>query len=316
MDLMLASAVFALVFVMMLVFLSTSRQQVDESLARARRMLPDGAVQEEVDIVRRRPSADSGLRALLLKLNFFRLLENSLLQAGFMLGVGDLLILILVAFGAGTAGGWFFWHDRLYALATGLVIGWLPIGFVNLRRRRRIQAFSKQLPYALDLIKSSLEAGHSLNRALQVLVEQFTDPIRMEFRTVLEETRIGLPLPRALEDLLIRVPERDLRLLVIAVKVQTGVGSSLAQIVGRLSELVRARQQFRMQVYAMTAQQRLGGMIVFLLPMFVLAAFSITDPNYAKTLFYDPSGWMIVKTAATLDLFAFLIIRRLLRLSY
>jgi len=76
-------------------------------------------------------------------------------------------------------------------------------------------------------MKSSLEAGHSLNRGLQVVVQEFADPLAGEFRTVLEQTRIGLPLPRALEDMLKRVPEEDLRLLVVAVKVQSEVGSSL-----------------------------------------------------------------------------------------
>ena len=93
---------------------------------------------------------------------------------------------------------------------------------------RGSRPLATQLPFALDLIKSSLEAGHSLQRALQVLVSEFADPLGSEFRTVLEQTRIGLPLPRALEDMLKRVPEDDLRLLVVAVRVQTEVGASLA----------------------------------------------------------------------------------------
>ena len=109
------------------------------------------------------------------------------------------------------------------------------------------ERFRLQLPFALDLIKSSLEAGHSLNRSLQLVVQEFGDPLGSEFRTVLEQTRIGLPLPRALEDMLKRVPEEDLRLLVVAVNVQTEVGSSLAAIVGRLSEIVRMRQRLKLQ---------------------------------------------------------------------
>jgi len=132
-----------------------------------------------------------------------------------------------------------------FALVTGVVVGVLPLLYIRIRKTRRLKAFATQLPFALDLIKSSLEAGHSLQRAMQVLVSEFADPLGSEFRTVLEQNRIGLPLPRALEDMLKRVPEDDLRLLVVAVRVQTEVGSSLAQIVGRLSEIVRIRQRLR-----------------------------------------------------------------------
>ena len=104
-------------------------------------------------------------------------------------------------------------------------------------------------------------------RALQVLIGEFADPLGGEFRTVLEQTRIGLPLGRALEDMLQRVPEDDLKLLVVAVKVQTEIGSSLAAIIGRLSEIVRIRQRFRLQIKALTAQSRMGGMVVGLLPV-------------------------------------------------
>jgi tight adherence protein B len=173
-----------------------------------------------------------------------------------------------------------------------------------------------QLPFALDLIKSSLEAGHSLMRGLQVLVQEFADPLGGEFRTMLEQTRLGMPLPRAFDDLLARVPEEDLRLLVVAVKVQSEVGSSLAQIVGRLSEIVRTRQRLQSQIRAMTAQSRMSGMIVGLLPIIVLFVFSLIQPSYTHVLFYSPTGIRVVKAAIILDAMAFFTIRRILRIDY
>jgi tight adherence protein B len=151
---------------------------------------------------------------------------------------------------------------------------------------------------------------------MQVLVSEFADPLGTEFRTVLEQNRIGLPLPRALEDMLKRVPEDDLRLLVVAVRVQTEVGSSLAQIVGRLSEIVRTRQRLRMQIRALTAQSRLGGMVVGCLPIVVLCIFSLIQPGYTDQLFKDPTGQKILKFAIGADILALLTIRRLLRVNY
>jgi tight adherence protein B len=113
-----------------------------------------------------------------------------------------------------------------------------------------------------------------------------------------------------------RVPEDDLRLLVVAVKVQAEVGSSLATIVGRLSEIVRVRQRLRLQIKAMTAQSRLGGTIVGALPLLVMGAFSLIQPGYTDKLFYDPTGQKILKFAAGSDLIAILSIRRLLRVNF
>jgi tight adherence protein B len=113
-----------------------------------------------------------------------------------------------------------------------------------------------------------------------------------------------------------RVPEDDLRLLIVAVKVQNEVGSSLAGIVGRLSEIVRNRQRLRLQINALTAQSRLGGMIVGCLPIIVLGAFSLVQPSYAQALFYDPTGQKILKAAIVLDVLAFITIRRLLKIKY
>ena len=113
-----------------------------------------------------------------------------------------------------------------------------------------------------------------------------------------------------------RVPEDDLRLLVVAVRVQTEVGSSLAQIVGRLSEIVRIRQRLRLQIRALTAQSRFGGLVVGCLPIVVLCIFSLIQPGYTDKLFYDPTGQKILKFAVGSDLLALIVIRRLLRVDY
>ena len=121
---------------------------------------------------------------------------------------------------------------------------------------------------------------------------------------------------QALADMLQRVPEDDLRLFVVAVKVQSAVGSSLAQIIARLSDIVRTRQRLFMQIRALTAQSRMSGMVVGLLPVVVLGMFTIVQPSYAEMLFFDHTGQMILKMAAGLDFGAFLLIRRILRVNF
>ena len=315
MDFLMASGIFALVFVGVLVFTSSRGTEVEQSREVARRLTrpPD---EIEINVMRKQRPQEGVLLGALYRMNLLRKLEEAMWQAGMYMRVGDILLIIMLAFGAGLFGGNLFFHDIWFAIVTGLVIGVLPLFYIQFMKKRRLKAFATQLPFALDLIKSSLEAGHSLQRAMQVLVSEFADPLGSEFRTVLEQNRIGLPLPRALEDMLKRVPEDDLRLLVVAVRVQTEVGSSLAQIVGRLSEIVRIRQRLRMQIRALTAQSRLGGMVVGILPIIVLTIFSIIQPGYTDKLFHDPTGQKILKFAVGSDLLALITIRRLLRVNY
>lgn len=315
MDFLMASGIFALVFVGVLILSSRRGGQVEQQREVARRLTrpPDDL---EIDVMRKRRPEQGPLLGVLYELNLMRSLEEMMWQAGLYMRVADFLLIMVLLFGAGLFGGNILFHSMWFALGGALVMTSLPLLFIQFRRKRRLAAFAAQLPFALDLIKSSLEAGHSLQRALQVLIGEFADPLGGEFRTVLEQNRIGLPLPRALEDMLKRVPEDDLRLLVVAVRVQTEVGSSLAQIVGRLSEIVRIRQRLRLQIKALTAQSRFGGLVVGCLPIVVLCLFSLIQPGYTDQLFHDPMGQKILKFAIGADFLAIVTIRRLLRVRY
>jgi tight adherence protein B len=250
------------------------------------------------------------------RLNLLQKLEENLWQAGIYARLADVLLVILLMFTAGLFAGEAIWGQEPLSIAMGAAMASLPIIYIRVRRQRRLKAFAKQLPYALDLIKSSLEAGHSLLRGLQVVVAEFADPIGTEFRSAIEQSRLGLPLARALEEMLKRVPQDDLRLLVVAVRVQSEVGSSLAIIIGRLSEIVRTRQRLQQQIKALTAQSKMSGILVGFLPIVMLAAFSVIQPSYTNTLFFDPSGQKILEVAFVLDVLAFLSIRQLLKVKY
>ena len=250
------------------------------------------------------------------RLHLLQKLEENLWQAGIYARIADILLVILLLFTAGLFAGQAIWGRVLISIGIGGAMASLPIIYIRMRRQRRLKAFAKQLPYALDLIKSSLEAGHTLLRGLQVVVSEFSEPISIEFRSAIEQSRLGLPLPRALEEMLKRVPQDDLRLLVVAVRVQSEVGSSLAIILGRLSEIVRTRQRLQQQIKALTAQSKMSGILVGFLPIVMLAAFSVIQPSYTNTLFFDPTGQKILEVAAVLDAMAFLSIRKLLKVKY
>jgi len=321
---MIATGTFALVLAVGIVLMSMGRS--DSS--RATEMLED-VTRLDIDEIgeglmrtggrktrRKATNRREEILEVFYRIHLLNRLEQSMWQAGLYMRVSEMLLIIVLMFGLGFTVAKFFLHDTIIALVISGALGAAPLIYIRFRRLRRMREFTIQLPSALDLIKSSLEAGHSLVRGLQVLVQEFADPLGGEFRTVLEQSRLGMPLTRALEEMLKRMPEEDLRLLVVAIKVQSEVGSSLAQIIGRLSEIVRTRQRLQQQIRTMTAQSRMSGMVVGLLPAIVLSIFSLVQPGYARVLFYDPSGVMALKLAIGLDLMAFLTIRRILMVDF
>jgi tight adherence protein B len=323
MDLLIASGIFGVVIALIIVLISSGHGRRQDRMTAA--LLEEVTRTKEEDPTaqlllrkdpRRRQEETLPLLTMIYRLHLLKRLEQSMWQAGVYMRVSELLLIMVLAFGAGLGIGKIVSDDLMLSLALAAAMGSMPILYIRFMRKRRLKAFALQLPFALDLMKSSLEAGHSLLRGLQVLVKEFNEPLRSEFRTVLEQARLGMPLPKALDELLKRVPEDDLRLLVVAVKIQSEVGSSLAQIIGRLSDIVRTRQRLAAQIRAMTSQSRMSGMVVGLLPILVLAAFSAIQPSYAKVLFTDPMGTKVLKAAIGLDLLAFFSIRRILRVNY
>jgi tight adherence protein B len=277
---------------------------------------PQAAGGDDIMKQHRRSRPAKQLLAALYRTDLLMRLEEMMWQAGIYAPLADILLVILFLFGAGLTIGEAASVGAMVTFAIAGALASLPIIYIRFLRQRRLKAFVRQLPFALDLIRSSLEAGHSLLRGFQVVVAEFADPIGVEFRSVIEQSRLGLPLPRALEEMLKRVPEEDLRLLVVAVKVQSEVGSSLAQIIGRLAEIVRTRQRLQAQIRALTAQSRMSGFVVGLLPVVMLGAFSVIQPSYTQTLFVDPTGVKILKVAAILDVLGFLTIRQLLKVKF
>ncbi len=317
MDIVIAGGVFGAIFIVFLIVVTGGGgSETDQAQEMLRRMSRPDEDDNDVTARRRKPEQGKLAAALMRRFNLVRKLEESLWQAGLYVRVSDAILVMVLLFGAGGAAGEALSADSLIAFVIGFAFASIPVFYIRFRKNRRLKAFSAQLPFALDLIKSSLEAGHTLLRALQVVVGEFADPLGSEFRTVLEQVRLGLPLTRAMEDMLKRVPEEDLRLLLVAVKVQTEVGSSLAAIVSRLAEVIRTRQRLKLQIQTLTAQARMGGMVVGCLPIVVLAAFYFIQPNYIHTLFTDPTGLKILKFAIVLDAMAFVTIRKLVKVKF
>ncbi|MFZ0888727.1 MAG: type II secretion system F family protein [Candidatus Binataceae bacterium] len=202
-----------------------------------------------------------------------------------------------------------------FAILYGAGFGLVPIAYVARQRRKRLATFAQQLPYILDFLRSSLGAGHTLLRALQLASENAPEPIATELRLAVEQIKVGASLPEALESMFRRLPEESLAFLIVAVRIQAEVGSGVAEIIDRVTERMRARQRLRQQIRALTGQARMSGWTVAILPFVVLLILSVLKPDYTRPLLPDPVGFRLLETAIVLDVVAAAMIRWLLKLE-
>jgi tight adherence protein B len=222
-----------------------------------------------------------------------------LVQTAAMFAIGSLLCMFFVPMIA-------------VQLAVGVVFAALPWGRIAFARSRRMKAFEKALPHAIDMMARSLRAGHSTAGAIEIMAQGAPEPACSEFSEVFRQQNFGLPLRDALMQLLDRVPSQDLRVLVTAIVVQRETGGNLVEVLDRTVHVIRERQRIHGEIRVQTAQGRLTGWILTLLPVIVMLLINVMDPGYSKPLLHDPLGHKLLGLCLCLVLLGGFIINKII----
>ena len=201
----------------------------------------------------------------------------------------------LAALLLGLTGAWFF---ALLGLAAGPLGGTL---FVRRRISKRRKAFEAALPDALTLIASSLSAGHTFLRAIQMMCEEAEPPMSEEFARLVAETRLGDPVVDALARMAKRLEIRDLDWVVQAIRIQQTVGGKLADLLHTLADFIRAREEVRRDVAVLTAEGRISAWVLTALAPFMLFAIQMMSPDYLAPMW---RGWGLVVMGITAGMMA------------
>ena len=171
----------------------------------------------------------------------------------------------------------------------GLIIGpFAAVSFVRYRIAKRKKAFESALPDALTLIASSLSAGHTFLRAIQMMCEESPPPLSEEFARVVNETQLGDPLVDALERMGQRLQIRDVDWVVQAIRIQQTVGGKLADLLHTLADFIRAREEVRREVQVLTAEGRSSAYVRGALPVFLFLVITTLSPGYMDPML---RGW-------------------------
>ena len=229
--------------------------------------------------------------------------------------VGRLVLGSLIAAAAAYWMAGLFGLNRTLSSLCAVLAFLAPYFFLLFRRRRQFNRFSALLPDAMDLVSRALRAGHSLSAALDLVGQEIADPVGKEFRRVSEEQNLGLPLRDALLNLADRVPIGDVRFLVAAMLIQRETGGNLVEVLDKTTTVLRDRIRLQGEIRIYTAQGRLTGWILCLLPISMFFILTAINPNYTAPLVKEPVGQHMLIAGAVLMLLGVLVIRKIIQIK-
>jgi tight adherence protein B len=244
------------------------------------------------------PLVNTVLRRLKLAADLNTLIQ----QANSDWTVGRVVFGSLVLAVVGGVVVWVWLHSVLFGVLAGVAAANAPHIYLRFKRSARMRAFETVLPEAIDLLARALRAGHSLTAGIEMVAREIADPVGSEFRRVFEEQNFGLPIREALLNLAWRIPVPDLRFLVTAMLVQKETGGNLAEVLDKTGSVIRERARLVGQLRIYTAQGRMTGWILGLLPFIVFLLMNFVNPGYTHILISDPAGRKAVWIGLTLML--------------
>jgi tight adherence protein B len=253
-------------------------------------------------------------RALLERISQVETLRRHIAQANLKWSAGRVTLMMLLG-GSSTAAllssiGWIPWPA---VAGLSLLIGAGPYWYLRWRRRKRFEKFSALFPDALDSLSRALKAGYPLSASIELLAQEQPEPLSGEMRRMRDEWRLGHSWDEALDNLAERIPVAEVRLFAAAVKLQNRVGGRLNEVLARMSETMRESSALASEVRSVSAHSRMTGLVLTILPLAIGALMFVVNPDYMLGFLARPMGRTLVMTAATANVAAHFLIKRLAR---
>lgn len=198
---------------------------------------------------------------------------------------------------------------------TSVTIGaYLPYFSLQMAKARRLSKFNNQIGDALVVIANSLRSGFSFLQAMDMVRKELPNPIAKEFGITLQEMKWGTPLEEALTNLTARINSEDLELVVTAVIIQRQVGGNLSEVLDNIAKTIRERVRIKGEIKTLTAQGRISGLIIGLLPFLLTLVLFFLNPEYISILFTNKMGWLMLALALVSQVIGLSIIRRIVQI--
>lgn len=210
----------------------------------------------------------------------------------------------------------------LFSMHTLAVIALTIIGFaippimVNQARVKREQLFNKQLGDALTIMGNCMRAGYSFQQAMDSVAREMQPPVSTEFARVVKEINYGVPMETSLTNMVNRVNNKDMELLVAAVLTSAQVGANLSDLLDTIAATVNERIRMREEIQVMTAQGRMSGIVIGLLPVFIVLFMMVSNPTYFLDFAADPLGQILLGLSVVMEIIGFIVINKIVDLKF
>ncbi|MEM6461562.1 MAG: type II secretion system F family protein [Pseudomonadota bacterium] len=200
-------------------------------------------------------------------------------------------------------------------LAVGMMfVGGLgiPRWIVQFKRNRRFKAFINEFPNALDVMVRSIRSGLPINDALRLIAVEAEEPLRSEFKRIVEAQQLGLTIPEACSRLHENIPLPETNFFAIVITIQAQAGGNLSEALANLSRVLRDRKKMKAKIDALSMEAKVSAVIIGSLPFFIIAAVYLTTPNYIMPLFTDQRGHLILGISAVWMTIGILVMRNMI----
>ncbi len=266
---------------------------------------------EEEETGRRRRSPMDGLERVVSQRGFAANIQTDLARADLKLRVTEFIMLTILSVILFFLLGYLLFTSPVMGMVFGLVGFFVPRIYLNVRKRRRLNAFNDQLGDTITLLANSLRSGFSIVQSMETVADQLPQPISAEFHRVSQEIGLGLHYEEALNNMLRRVPSDDLDLMVTAINIQGRIGGNLAEILDTIGHTIRERVRIKGEIRVLTAQQMISGYILTTLPIILGLVLYLINKEYISRMFTDPCGWIMLGVSVLMVVCGFLIIRKI-----
>jgi tight adherence protein B len=259
-------------------------------------------------------SAIPVLNQLLLRMEIAPKLRRLLYHADVNWTPGGLILIAVTAWIVGSYLAYLKTGVVIFSMILGLIPAAAPFAYVLYKRGKRFDKFEADLPAALDLMVTGLRSGQSLISVIGLVSQEIADPIGREFRVCYDEQNYGLELRTALENLAVRAPLPDVRIIVTAILIQKESGGNLAEVLEKCAHVIRERFRLKREIRTKTAQGRLTGWILTFLPIGLGMLLYTVNPKGISLLWTHPLGVKMLYTACVMTLIGGLVIRKIIRI--
>ncbi len=272
-----------------LILLNRRQSTVEERLSDFTRVRPVQTASVARDAGERTNFLAEFLNNLFARRTFYTNIQRDLARADLKFSVGEFMILHAVIFiGVGVVVG-FLQQNLWIGIVFGLGSLLLPRIYVGNQQKGRLNRFDNQLGDMLNLVVNGLRAGYSVPQALEAVSRELPAPISVEFKRVVQEMQLGLPLEQALANLTRRIPSKDLDFVVTAINVQREVGGNLSEILDTISFTIRERVRIKGEIQTLTAQGMMTGYVISLLPIALGLFLFLLNRQYMLQFFVNPN---------------------------